>query len=52
MMTHKHTKKPFSLYDDKIYLIEDYRSLAYGHKDVKELITMDEVRKTYNEKDI
>ena len=46
MMTRKHKKKTFSLYDDKRYLIEDYHSLAYGHKDAKELIPIDEVRKT------
>ena len=51
MMTRKHTKKTFSLYDDKRYLIEDYHSLAYGHNDAKELIPMNEVRKTYNKKE-
>ena len=33
MVTRKHNKKTFSLYDDNIYLIEDYHSLAYGHND-------------------
>ena len=51
MMTRKHKKKTFSLYDDNIYLIEDYHSLAYGHKDAKELISMNEVRKNYNKKE-
>ena len=52
MVTRKHEKKTFSLYDDKIYIIEDYHSLAYGHKDAKELISMNEVRKTYHKKEI
>ena len=52
MVTRKHEKKTFSLYDDKRYLIEDYHSLAYGHKYAKELISMNEVRKTYHKKEI
>jgi hypothetical protein len=47
MISRKHEKKTLSLYDDKIYLIEDYHSLAYGHKYAKELISMNEVRKTH-----
>ena len=47
MISRKHEKKTLSLYDDKRYIIEDYRSLAYGHKDAKELISMNDVRKTY-----
>ena len=45
MVTRRHEKETFSPYYDKIYLNEDYHSLAYGHNDAKELIPMNEVRK-------
>ena len=52
VITRKHRKKTFSVCDDKRYQLEDYHTLAYGHRNAKPTIPMTEVRKTYNLKKI
>lgn len=46
VVTRQYTKKTFSIADNKRYQREDFHSLAYGHKDATELISMKQVRKT------
>ena len=49
MVIRKHIKKTIAMYDDKIYLlVNDYHSIAYGHKDCGELIPTSKVRKNYH----
>ena len=48
VVTRQYTKKTFSIADNKIYQREEFHSLAYGHNDATELISMNEVRKTYH----
>ena len=45
LVTKQYTKKTFSIADNKRYQTEDFHSLAYGHKDDTELISMNEVKK-------
>ena len=47
VVTKYYRKKTFSIADNKRYQTENFHSLAYGHKDAKELISMNDVRKNY-----
>ena len=48
VVTKYYKKKTFSIADNKRYQTENFHSLAYGHKDAKELISMDDVRRNYS----
>ena len=49
VVTKYYRKKTFSVADNKRYQTESSHSLAYGHKDATELISMNDVRKNYEE---
>ena len=48
MTTRKKQKHTFDLANQSRYMREDYRSLAYGHKDANPLISMEKVIENYH----